>query len=51
LVTRQRIARGETIIAEDAGIIVGTITLANRDHTHGSAFYRSLGRVILSLVF
>ena len=32
-------ARGETIIAEDDGVIVGTITLADVDRTRGSPFY------------
>ena len=37
--TRQRMARGETIIAADADIVVGTVTLKHAAQTHGSPFY------------
>jgi GNAT superfamily N-acetyltransferase len=37
--TRRRMARGETIVAEDADAIVGIITLKHSDQTHGSPFY------------
>ena len=37
--TRKRMSRGETIVAEDAGEIVGVVTLKHANQTHGSAFY------------
>ena len=37
--TRRRMARGETIVAEDADSIVGIITLKQANQTHGSPFY------------
>jgi GNAT superfamily N-acetyltransferase len=37
--TRRRMSRGETILALDAGEIVGTITLKDADQTTGSLFY------------
>jgi GNAT superfamily N-acetyltransferase len=38
-ITRKRIARGETIVAEDEGLIVGVVTLKRAGETHGSPFY------------
>jgi GNAT superfamily N-acetyltransferase len=38
-ITRQRMSRGETIIALDAEVIVGTITLKDIVSTSGSPFY------------
>jgi len=39
-VTRQRMARGETIVAlSPAGTLIGTVTLARASATSGSAFY------------
>jgi len=37
--TRQRVNKGETFVAESAGAIVGTITLADATLTRGSPFY------------
>jgi GNAT superfamily N-acetyltransferase len=37
--TRRRMERGETILALDGDVIVGTITLADADKTGGSPFY------------
>ena len=37
--TKTRMSKGETLLALDAGRIVGTITLKDADHTSGSAFY------------
>ena len=37
--TRKRMSRGETIVAEDAGTIVGVITLKHAEQTRGSACY------------
>jgi GNAT superfamily N-acetyltransferase len=37
--TRRRMRRGETIVAEDAGTIIGVITLKTADNTRGSPFY------------
>jgi hypothetical protein len=37
--TRRRMARGETIVAEDQGVIVGVVTLKDAVETHGSTFY------------
>ena len=38
-VTRERCGRGETILALDAGQIVGTITLTSAEQSKGPAFY------------
>jgi len=38
-VTRTRMARGETIVAEDRDLVVGVITLKRADESHGSPFY------------
>jgi predicted N-acetyltransferase YhbS len=37
--THKRMARGETMVAEDEGAIVGVVTLKHADETHGSPFY------------
>lgn len=37
--TRLRMSKGETILALDADVIVGTITLKDAEHTSGSPFY------------
>ena len=37
--TQERMERGETIVAEEAGAIVGTITLKDAAQTFGSPFY------------
>lgn len=37
--TKVRLSKGETIVAVDAGTIVGIVTLSDADKTQGSAFY------------
>jgi predicted N-acetyltransferase YhbS len=37
--TRKRLGKGETFVATDGDAIVGIITLAEADATHGSPFY------------
>ena len=37
--TKRRMGKGETILALDAGAVVGTITLKTSDKTTGSGFY------------
>lgn len=37
--TRKRMGCGETIVAEEAGLIVGVVTLLRAAETHGSPFY------------
>ena len=38
--TRRRMARGETIVADDQGTIVGVVTLKRASDSHGSPFYQ-----------
>ncbi len=37
--TRRRIDQGETLVAVDGVRVVGTVTLKDAEHTHGSPFY------------
>lgn len=37
--TRKRMARGETIVAEDRGAIIGLVTFKDAGKTHGCEFY------------
>jgi GNAT superfamily N-acetyltransferase len=39
VMTRWRMARGETIVADDQGTVIGVITLKDAGKTHGSPFY------------
>jgi GNAT superfamily N-acetyltransferase len=38
-VTRRRMARGETVVAQHGDLIVGVVTLKRASESHGSPFY------------